>query len=320
MSNTQNIYIISGEETLLVEEALEKIRRDVNTNERESYLADRFFDLDKLQASLQTASLFSEHSLIELRIPDNQPIPEKLKSYLLQYANHPNPEKTLVIIHYFDSKTQKAKWFKTLLAHCAFIPVRKVSANQLPAWINDRLTQYKMSIEPNAIRLIAEQVEGNLLAAKQTIEKLYLDYGNKKTLTAEDAAEAISNHAKYNVFELAASALQGKPRKTLTILQSLREEGTEPTLILWALTREIRTLFKILHQQKNGISFDEACTNCAVWSSQKPQVKAGLKKHSFKTLADLLQQAAEADRTIKGAAQGDIWELFKQLCLDFCVP
>ena len=51
---------------------------------------------------------------------------------------------------------------------------------------------------------------------------------------------AVGDSARYDVFQVAEAAAAGDARRSMHILLGLKNEGAEPTLVLWALPRELR--------------------------------------------------------------------------------
>jgi DNA polymerase-3 subunit delta len=177
----------------------------------------------------------------------------------------------------------------------------------LPRWLEQRLSNAGMGISPDALQLLSERVEGNLLSAVQEIEKLKLLTIDGK-ITAETVAEAVSDNARYNLFAMADSALKGNAASSLRMLHGLRGEGTEATVVLWALARELRTLYQIQVACDGGQDMQQAVRAQRVWNSKIPLVKAALSRHNLASLTGLLEQAANTDGSIKGFADGRPWD------------
>jgi len=72
-------YLVTGDEHLLVDEALDAIRaaaREQGFTSRELHVATTGFDWAQLHASGANLSLFAEKRIIELRVPTGKPGPE----------------------------------------------------------------------------------------------------------------------------------------------------------------------------------------------------------------------------------------------------
>jgi len=258
-------------------------------------------------ANANSFSLFGDKTLLELRIP-NDKINEAGKKTLLEYAENPPKNKLLLIItKKLSGPTQNTKWYKTIEKSGIVVQAWPINYQQLPEWITQRLHQQGITAEPSAIRFLAENTEGNLLAVKQAIEKIVLLY-DKKQLSLQEVVAAISDNSRYDIFSLVDAALGGDTKRTTRILNGLKEEGVEPILILWGLAREIRNLSIMTFQLHLGESLREVLYKNHVWEKRQPLVRLGLKRHNQKSLLKMLQLAAKIDRLIKGAAPGNVWD------------
>jgi DNA polymerase-3 subunit delta len=112
----------------------------------------------------------------------------------------------------------------------------------------------------------------------------------------------VGDSARYDVFQLGEAAAAGDAQRALHILTGLRNEGTEPTLILWALVRELRGLFQARERERLGSRAPGSGWNLAAKPSPRAQARA-----ARMPLAQLLREAGRTDRIIKGLALGDAW-------------
>jgi len=58
--------------------------------------------------------------------------------------------------------------------------------------------------------------------------------------------------ARYDIFKLSEAMLSGNSARFAHILDGLRAEGTATTLVLWAVSEDIRTLGKVLQAVQRG--------------------------------------------------------------------
>jgi len=110
------------------------------------------------------------------------------------------------------------------------------------------------------------------------------------------------------------AALHGDKR-ALRIIVGSEQEGCEPTLVLWALCREIRALAAMRASMDQGQSAAGAMQTHKVWDKRKPLTQLALNRHKTAALQKLLVQAGQIDRIIKGAAKGNIWDELQRLTL-----
>jgi DNA polymerase-3 subunit delta len=109
--------------------------------------------------------------------------------------------------------------------------------------------------------------------------------------------------------------LQGDAKRIVRVLQNLRTEGVEPTLLLWACSREIRTLIQIKQDLAMSTKWEAITRKHHIWEKRQPLVKKGLTAHTPKTLQLLLLQALKIDKIIKGLESGNCWNELQTLAL-----
>ncbi|MFZ3182838.1 MAG: DNA polymerase III subunit delta [Pseudomonas sp.] len=319
--NLAPVYVLSGDEHLLCQEAADSIRgaaRSQGFSEREVFDVDKSFDWGLLYQAAASLSLFADKRLIELRISSGKP-GDKGASALLDYLARP-PEDTVLLLSLpkLDGSTQKTKWAKALIdsPHSQFVQIWPVESGQLPQWIRQRLAQAGLAASPEAIELIAARVEGNLLAAAQEIEKLKLLAENGQ-IDATTVQAAVADSARFDVFGLIDAALNGEAAHSQRMLEGLRGEGVESPVILWALARELRLLASIAQQVNSGLPLDKAFSQARppVWDKRRPLISKALQRHSASGWNRLLQDAQRIDAQIKGQAAGDPWNGLSRLAL-----
>ena len=320
------VYIVSGDEPLQVAESADLIRqfaRQQGFSERNVFHVDNSFDWRDFLATANSLSLFSEKKLIEIRLPNGKPDAEGRRA-LTTYAQTLSPDNLLLIITgRLDSATQKAKWFKALDTNGVFISIWPIEPDKLPGWMGRRLRASGFEISPEALALLAERIEGNLLAAAQELEKLKL-LAKGQYIDENIVRESVSDSTRYDVFHLSDYALAGNIKACVRILGVLKGEGIEPPVILWALTRDIRLLSYISRQLSRGITMDLAIKQAAKAIGFSPflpkrrlaLINRAIKRHGEKGLRNLLLQAGQIDREIKGLEKSNPWNNLRRLSLD----
>jgi len=311
------LYLIHGDEPLLVQENADAVRtaaRAQGYSERECLTVEPGFDWRGLMQTAATASLFAARRLLELRL--NAAKPDSTGTDVLKtYAQRP-PADTLLLITAakLDKNAQKSAWVGALEKAGVVVPILPVDRRQLPAWIERRLLGKGLRPTPAAVALLAERVEGNLLAAAQEIEKLYLLFGNGP-VSVEQVLGVVGDSARYNVFDLVDAAMSGQIERVARIIDGLRGEGVEPTLIVWALHREIQTLTGIIFALQQGTNLENALNQYKIWEKRKPLLRWALGRLSSANCRRLLNYCARADQVVKGARPGAPWDELLHLAL-----
>jgi DNA polymerase-3 subunit delta len=309
------IYFFSGDEPLQLGEAADAVRRHAREQgftEREVMHAEKGFDWNELLASSNAMSLFAEKRVIDLRLPSGKPGKDG-GAALAEYAERPAEDTVLLISSgKVDKRSQSAKWYKAMDKVGGTLQVWPVEVAEMPHWLDLRLRSRGLQADKDAVRMIAERVEGNLLAAAQEVDKLLLLNG-AGALSLEQVEESVSDSARFDVFGLVDAALVGDTARLTRMLDGLRGEGVEPILVLWALTRELRSLADMAAQIESGKGVDGVLAR--VWGKRKGPVKAGLQRHNKARWQQMLRRTARLDRVIKGAAPGNAWDELLQLTL-----
>lgn len=297
------VWLIAGDEPLLVGEAADAVRARARTEgygERELFITDRGFDWSELHASSRSLSLFAERRIIELRMPSPRPGKEG-GAVLARLASDPAPDTLLLVVTTRPERdTWNAAWFKAFERHGVVVQSWPVEIGRLPQWIVSRATRHGLAIDTAGAELLAERVEGNLLAAHQEIEKLALLHTGGR-IGVDEVQAAVANSARYDVFQLGEAALGGDAARSLRILDGLRAEGTEPPLVLWALCRELRALAEARGSHGAAGGYGQQAERRAALLRRAAARTAG------QPLAPLFTLAARVDRESKGLARGDPW-------------
>ncbi len=308
------VYVVTGDEPLQQGEVTDAIRaaaRQAGYLNREIFEADARFDWNKLQEEASALSLFAEQKIIDLRLPSGKPGITGSKA-LIHYCEQ-IPEDTLLLLT-LPKLPLSSKWIKTLDKAGVIIQVWPIDENHLPRWVQQRMRMAGLQAESGVAEMLAEQTEGNLLAARQEIEKLALLFGERK-ITQAQAAAAVSDSSRFDVYSLVDAALAGKSKRCTRIIAGLAGEGIALPVVLWALAREIRALNTMAQDIAGGVSIQQALGRARVWKNRIPLVSAGLKRLKPQQWALLLQQCQQADAAIKGASPADPWLLLEQITL-----
>lgn len=310
------IYIISGDELLLKHDAMQWIRKaGKKANiEKTRYTPGINFAWDDLYTLLYSTSLLDEKRLLEFDFRDN--LPNKTASLILaEYANNPSPYHIVVMdIGKVDDKIAKSAWYVALEKAGVAVACWPVTHEQLPQWILHRAKKYKLQISQEATHLLADYVEGNLVAAAQAIEKMYL-LKPENIIDIHLIQTILADESHYTIFDFIENLIAKDMARTLHILNHLEAEGTEPTLILWSITRELRLLIELAQSFKQGESYDILFKKYRIFPRRHASVRHFLTTFSKDECFHHLMHAEELDKIVKGAVPGNIWDSLQLFCL-----
>lgn len=299
------IYLLYGEEPLFLRDSLDALRKrlqNLGYMAGEVYDVDASFDWQSLQMDTQAGSLFAETRMILINMPKGSPGRDGGKFFQdwCQYIQNLPPEIVLVVTcEKLDSRQVKAKWVGSIESAGLVVQAKPVPTNQLPAWCKAQAQKQGLTLEPEAANLLAERVEGNLLAADQEITKLSLSLPAGTTVTTQHILDHVVDQAHYQLFALATAMLNGNPSYSVQMLTRLQQEGIEAPVILWLLSKELRQLIE-LAQLTQQLSLNQAFKQCRIWQSRQGEYSQAIGRHSLLDWQMLLKQALQIDLMIKG--------------------
>lgn len=304
------VYLVFGEEPLQALEAADAIRAAARErgHDRECLTVETGFDWNTLRQQAFSPSLFAERRLLELRMGNAKPGDAGAQAFSAYAARPPEDVVLLITAGKLDWNTQKSRWFAALDEAGVVVAAAPVEPRQLSSWIERRLRERGLNPAPEAVTLLAERIEGNLLAAAQEIEKLVLLIDDRE-LTAQAVLAAVGDSARYSIYDFVDAALIGQPERVARILNGLRDEGVEPVLANWALHQEVRRLAALAFARSRGQSLEAALSELKVWEKRKPLLRQALRRLSLAGCQRLLRACAQTDRTIKGAETGAPWDV-----------
>ncbi|HTX23130.1 MAG TPA: DNA polymerase III subunit delta [Steroidobacteraceae bacterium] len=293
------VYLISGDEPLLVGEAADAVRaraRALGFTEREVHVLDRGTDWDAVRASADTRSLFAARRIIELKL---QGKPGVAGGRALERMARTAADDALLIITTarLDRDAQGADWVRAVEARGVWIAVWPIPAERMPAWLGARCRQLGLDADPRALELLAERTRGNLLAARQELEKLQLLYGAQR-LDVERVLAGTADSARFSVGELSLALAAGQLSRSLRILDGLKGEGVELPLVLWAV-------IKAMHESASRHTAPERSLPAADGQARR-------------RAARLAERALRADAMAKGRIAGNAWDELALLACELC--
>ncbi|MCC7326628.1 MAG: DNA polymerase III subunit delta [Burkholderiales bacterium] len=304
------LYVVHGDEPLLALEAGDAIRaaaRAAGAAEREVLVAEPSFRWDAFVAANANASLFGERKFVDLRIPSGKPGTEGGKA-LEAYAANPNPDNvTLVTLPRLDRATQSSAWFSALAAAGTTIAVHPVEREALPGWIAARLRRQGQRAARETLTFLAESCEGNLLAARQEIEKLALLLP-EGDLEHEAVESAVADVARFDIFQLSEAWLAGDSARAIRILRSLEVGGEAPTLAIWQLSEDVHALATVIKQMRGGTTVSAAVRGARVWGRRQSALERAASRIAPSLVAPLLKATAHLDALSKGIGRGNVWD------------
>lgn len=320
MASLQNglapIYLVGGEEPLLLQECCDQIREAAKAQgflERELLHADQGFDWSELQ-HVATPSLFGSRKVIDLRLRTGKPGREGSKK-LIEWAESPDPDMLLLVsCEQWGAGSRKSKWAAALAKAGVQVDIWPISARALPDWLQQRMEMQGMQPEPEALRILADRLEGNLLAAKQEIDRLALLKG-PGPISAEDVLKAVADSSRFDAWALTEHMLTGNLKEGLRVAAGLKRMNTPIPPLLGALLKELKTTEAFRLAMRSGESESMAFRRLNVWRNKQGLIGGAARRLNTRRLFEAFKMLSLIDRQSKGRATGDPWRSIDELLM-----
>ncbi|HEV2679436.1 MAG TPA: DNA polymerase III subunit delta, partial [Rhodanobacter sp.] len=268
-------------------------------------------DLARAAASM---SLFATRRLIDLRLPTGRPGTEGAKA-INAFCADPPPDVTLLITAMEWSSKHDGAWSKKLDASGTMVVFNSPRPDQWGAWITARLATRGLSATPDAAALLADRVEGNLLAAAQEIDKLVVLHGQGR-IDAAEMETLVADSARYDVFKLTDAAFVGDGARALRILAGLRSEGDELLALMGWLVNQLQLALRLA----NANDLAAQIRTEHLWQAREQLFRKALRRAPREHWLQCLARASRIDRMVKGRESGNPWQEAERLIAAIAEP
>ena len=313
------IYFIHGAEDLLIIESLDKLRVAAHKNgyeDKSRFNISGRFNWDHVFSDMKTQSMFAEKKLIEIHIPNSRPGKQGSDALIRLLDDISEDHLLIVICGKLEKDIQRTKWVQSLSKKAVSIECKKVYPSQMPTWIQSRLRDKGLSIDREALEMFVALTEGNLFVAMQSIDRLGL-MEVTNNVSMQDINDCVADGAHFDLFQLTDAAIMRKPSRVLRIYNRLKKEGMVPFELMRVVNWEIKNLSDLMIDIGDGIPINKAMKNARIWPSKQKIIGSFLQSTSPTHMDNILEQACEVDKVIKGINKGNPWDEIGQLLFMF---
>lgn len=310
------VYLIGSDDPLLLQESCDLVRQAAKARgfiEREVLQLDGNSDWSVLQ-HVAAPSLFATQKIIDVRLKTGKPGASGGKA-LTAWAEAPDPSMILLVsCEKWDAASRKAKWAAALAKAGHQIDIYPISARELPRWLEQRMRALDLQPEPEVVALMADRLEGNLLAAKQEIDRLAVLKGSGP-ITIDDVMMAIADDSRFDAFALAEHMLSGNLRDGLRVVAGLKRLDSPLPLVVGALLRELKIAEAFRLAMRGGEQESMAFRRLNVWQNRQAVIRSAARRLDTRRIYQAFKQLALIDRQSKGRAGGNPWQALDELLM-----
>ncbi|WP_105900956.1 DNA polymerase III subunit delta [Vibrio gangliei] len=316
------VYLLMGNEPLLLQESKDMLYQQAKKQgflDKQRFTLDKQVDWNDIFDCCQALSLFSNQQIIELEIPEAG-VSAAAGKELVNLSTMLNPDILLVVIGNKLTRAQEStKWFKALHQNGLLVSCNSPELRQLPQFVQQRCKKLKLTPDAEAVQMLAQWHEGNLLALAQSLEKLALLYPDGK-LTMPRVEAALSRHNHFTPFQWTDALLAGQAKRAQRILRQLQAEGQEAVILLRTLQKELIILIEMRMAFEQGQALGKIFDQHRIWQNKRPLYSAALQRLTLSQIKRQVHSLCALELSVKTTFDQDPWPKISQLSIELCLP
>ncbi len=304
------VYLISGDEPMQKLDGAETIRlflKQQGVFDREIFHVDKKFDWSLLWQQSGAMSLFAEKNIIDIRL---QQAPTKEGQLALIELMHGSVKDSIIIISApkLTKPQQNQKWVKLIESHGGWLTVWPVDNANLTQWLITWSQQRQQPLSHDAAEYLAQSVQGNLLAAKQELDKAAIFIDKNCQINLDLLQQQVADNTRYSVWDLISSCLTGEVQLLPQMLSKLRQEKTSQILLARLLQKECQDIHQMSRLMTMGESRQKIFNQYRIWASKQRSYDLALKRFSAQGWQKLWKAAFKLEKIVVGLEVGDFWD------------
>lgn len=247
------IYYIYGEETYLLDKALEAITEAVCPKGTNDFNYDVFrgrdIDGEAVLSAVEMLPMMADRRLVV--VLDYQEVSPTELEPLEDYFKDPSP-KTCLVVHArtirkkVDGRLGIVRKLKKAAKHCEFEPLYE---NELGPFLNREAKKRGLRLGRDASAYLIDAVGTRMAELAQALEKidLYLgesDHGPRR-VTADDARQVVARTRNRSVFDLTDALGDRHYQTAMEVLDRMLLDGDPPLVITHMIARHFRIVARL---------------------------------------------------------------------------
>ncbi|HET6781679.1 MAG TPA: DNA polymerase III subunit delta [bacterium] len=297
-SAPSHIYLLLGEEDLLVEQALKRLLDQLIPAEERALNLDVIradeIELVDLITRVDTLPFFGRRRAVVVKDADawTPPEQERLAAYLERGA----PPSALILV---ASELDRRRKLYTAVRRLGEIQeFSRLSVRELPAWITDRVKQEGRRIAPDAVDALVASVGRSLRQLSLELEKIFASVAPDAAISRQDVEATVSRLSESTIFMLVDAIGEQRAGPALRHLDDLlREEA--PPYVLFMIARQFRMLLRAsaLQERKAAPGLVQQSLGVPPYVARRMMEQA--KNFPAAMFPRIFARLQEADRSIK---------------------
>lgn len=250
------VYYLCGPEDFLVEKTLANIKaKALGAGTGLASFNYQSFDArsskpEEVIAVAYTLPVFAEQRLVVVKAAEH--IKEAAQAAYMDYLSAPSTTTVLVFVS-GAVKTDKSSRFIRAFSEKGYLSVMNpLSGSALVDWISKEAHARGKTISRQTTAKLLALTGAMLRDIKGELDKLALFVGDKKEIDEKDVEESGLDIRQETVYGLTDAIAAKNARAAITAYDKLT--GEEPLMIVGAIARQIRVLYKLRALKRKGAS------------------------------------------------------------------
>lgn len=294
--NFSPVYLLYGEESLLIEEATNAILNAAISVEERGFNLDIIYggeaDVRDVVSHALSFPMMAERRVVIVREADKMSQSDILASYI----ENPSPTTCLVLV--CTKPDFRKKPFSSIKKKAFVLECKTLWENQVPSWIARRVKGDKREIQPDAASLLAAYVGTSLREITNELEKLYIYLGEKKSIGVDDVTAVVGVSKEFSVFELQWAIGAKDTSRATEILERMIDAGEAPIIMVAVLSKFFQTLYKLHDVRRRGASGQQSYIQAGIFSFMDRWNQAA-SKFSIRDIENAFLSLSDVDEKLK---------------------
>ncbi len=294
------IYLVVGEESLLIDQALAEFRRYASAPDdlmNTHLFSGAEVSPAHIAAIAQTLPACAPRRLVLVRDAERLAASDTLTEYFA------DPAPTTCLVFVMSKPDRRKSWVQALVNRAATVTCDPLKPAGLRAWLQREAATRGVSLSEDAVAYLLARADGSLRALLQDLEKLALSrpQGCKTSAGIDEVVALSPGAATISVFDWAHAVAMGRVTDAVASAHQLvRDEA--PLLLLSILAGQWRKMIRYRALVDQGVGPPKASHALGLPPFAAARVSESAQRRSLPELIEGLTWCLETDAAIKGGA------------------
>lgn len=303
-----SLYLLMGEETFLVQEAVQLLKTKSVDPGTVEFNCD-VFDASETSAGVvkdaaESLPMMSARRMVVYRGVDDL----KDKDWEVLYPLFERPVESTTFVLTCDSLDKRKKFYKKLSEASVLVELKRPFDSQLFDWIDYLAFRQQLEVTRDAAQLLKQFVGTNLTELNNEISKLKDYLGERRRIEANDVMQVVSHTRVDRIFDLTDAIGRRDRVSALQCLANLLENGQNEIGALAMITRHFRILSELKEGHREGMTGPRLSTKAGIPAFLLTQYLEQLRQWDDGKIQQTFAVLLETDRALKSSSvPSHIW-------------